>query len=1031
MVVASKTVTAADNWAWSFENLAKYRDQGIEIVYSITEDAQVNYTTEYDGYNVINHHTPDKTSVTVTKAWDDADDQDGIRPASVTVKLLADGEDTGKTLELNASNNWTGSFTDLDENVPEGIKIEYTIEEVEVEGYDTVISGNATEGYTITNTHEPEVININGGKIWDDANDQDGIRPDSVTIRLLANGEEIDSVTVGDDDGWAWSFTDLPKYANGEEITYTITEDAVEGYESAVNGCNVTNTHTPETVDLSGAKEWKDSDNQDGIRPGSITIRLYADGAEIAVKTVNAANDWAWTFEDLAKYRDHGVEIVYTITEDEVSGYETTYDGLNVINYHEVAKKNIEGGKTWDDNNDQDGKRPDSITINLLADGVKIASKTVSAADDWEWSFINLDVYKDGVEIVYSVTEEKVAEYTTTYNGYNVVNTHIPETVDLSGEKTWIDSNDQDGKRPDSIVIHLLANGKEVAVKTVTAADSWAWTFEDLPRYANGTEIVYTVTEDTVPYYEPTYDGLNVTNTHEIIKTEVPVEKVWDDADDQDGKRPNDITVILLANGEKVGEKVLSSGNDWADVFTDLDMYADGKMITYTVEEIGVDEEVYTSVITGDQRNGYIITNTHTPEIISVEGGKTWEDAENQDGKRPDSIVIRLYADGVEVASKTVNTADNWKWSFTDLPKYSGGKEITYTITEDLVEGYTTTVNGFDVTNTYEPEKVSIFVTKAWDDANDQDGIRPESITVTLLADGKDTGKTLTLSEENKWTGSFDDLDKYVPVGHEIQYTVAEAEVEGYTSNVTGDMTTGYIITNTHEPELIDINGTKIWDDANNQDGKRPESITIRLLANGVEVDSVTVTEADDWAWSFTDLPKYANGEVISYVLTEDDAGDYIPGFVCVDVEGGKEFTVTNKYTPEECSITVVKAWADDSNAEGKRPDSVTILLLANGEDTGKRLQLTADGNWTGTFYDLPKYADGELIEYTIDEEAVSGYKTVIRGSAENGFTVTNSYTTIPQTGDERTPVLWIGLMAASLFCFTCALVPAGKKRRR
>ena len=92
-----------------------------------------------------NTHNPGKVSVTVTKAWADGNNQDGLRPDKVTVKLLANGKETGETLVLNKANNWTGTFTDLDEKAS-GEVIEYTVEEVEVEGYETAVTGNAKEG---------------------------------------------------------------------------------------------------------------------------------------------------------------------------------------------------------------------------------------------------------------------------------------------------------------------------------------------------------------------------------------------------------------------------------------------------------------------------------------------------------------------------------------------------------------------------------------------------------------------------------------------------------------------------------------------------------------------------------------------------------------------------------------------------------------------------------------------------------------------------------------------------------------------
>ena len=55
------------------------------------------------------------------------------------------------------------------------------------------------------------------------------------------------------------------------------------------------------------------------------------------------------------------------------------------------------------------------------------------------------------------------------------------------------------------------------------------------------------------------------------------------------------------------------------------------------------------------------------------------------------------------MAVKEITATDNWQASFTDLPVYKEGKKITYTITEDPVVGYTTTIDGFTVTNRHTP----------------------------------------------------------------------------------------------------------------------------------------------------------------------------------------------------------------------------------------------------------------------------------------------------------------------------------------
>ncbi|MDQ8766003.1 Cna B-type domain-containing protein, partial [Streptococcus ruminantium] len=95
---------------------------------------------------------------------------------------------------------------------------------------------------------------------------------------------------------WEYTFTDLPKYANGKEIVYTVSEEKVDGYETKVEGTNITNTHTPETTEVSGTKTWNDNNDQDGKRPQSITVNLLADGKVIKSQQVTAENDWKYTF---------------------------------------------------------------------------------------------------------------------------------------------------------------------------------------------------------------------------------------------------------------------------------------------------------------------------------------------------------------------------------------------------------------------------------------------------------------------------------------------------------------------------------------------------------------------------------------------------------------------------------------------------------------------------------------------------------------------------------------------------------------
>ena len=189
---------------------------------------------------------------------------------------------------------------------------------------------------------------------------------------------------------------------------------------------------------------------------------------------------------------------------------------------------------------------------------------------------------------------------------------------------------------------------------------------------------------------------------------------------------------------------------------------------------------------------------------ISIAGKKIWNDHNNQDGKRPKQIVINLLKEGTKIASKIVKKEDGWKWKFDGLDKYSGGKEIKYTITEDAINGYSAEIKGYDVKNSYMPGKTSVQVTKVWKDANNKDGKRPEKVRIRLLANGKEVpGKILVLSKLNGWTGTFKNLSINKD-GKKIKYTVKEEPVgQGYESSEKGNAKDGFVITNNKKNRTI------------------------------------------------------------------------------------------------------------------------------------------------------------------------------------------------------------------------------------
>ena len=185
--------------------------------------------------------------------------------------------------------------------------------------------------------------------------------------------------------------------------------------------------------------------------------------------------------------------------------------------------------------------------------------------------------------------------------------------------------------------------------------------------------------------------------------------------------------------------------------------YNEGTLVEYTVEETPIEESLNyeTPLISGSQTEGYTVTNTHYPEKIKIPVEKIWTDEDNRDNRRPTSVTIKLFADGVDTKKElTLNAEKSWKGEFTDLYRYKEGKvreEIEYTIQEveidsklhyeepeitpsELKGSSNNLSSGFTVTNTYGPEKININVTKTWDDDDNRDGLRGD-VKVYLYAE--------------------------------------------------------------------------------------------------------------------------------------------------------------------------------------------------------------------------------------------------------------------------------------------------------
>lgn len=207
------------------------------------------------------------------------------------------------------------------------------------------------------------------------------------------------------------------------EVTISENSQNKISNTAVVGGTNTPTTENEVYTDISGTKIWVDPK---GTEHKDITINLLKDGEEVDSTTLKNG-ETTYEFNDLDKYASDGRTYEYTISEDEVDGYTTSIEGTTITNTIQQAKISIDGKKTWSNENGyNDVTRPDTITVNLLADGKQVKSQEVSADknSDWTYTFSDLDKYdlSDGHAYNYTVTENTVENYTTTVDEYNITN---------------------------------------------------------------------------------------------------------------------------------------------------------------------------------------------------------------------------------------------------------------------------------------------------------------------------------------------------------------------------------------------------------------------------------------------------------------------------------------------------------------------------------------------------------------------------------------------------------------------------------
>lgn len=990
--------------------------------------------------------TPSR-NITLSTEWDDHDNQDGIRPEKATLQLTANDENCGDPIELNAENNWTYEWKLLDAEDAEGNNIVYRVKAENPKEYTAKVTGSADDGFVVTYSHEIAKVSATANVTWDDAENQDGIRPASVSLQLKSKVEGGEAVNVGDnvtvkadaDGNWTKTWTDLPKYNAGKVIEYTVEESGLpEGYTATVGkdeetgAITVKNSHTPAVKDLTVSAKWDDADNQDGVRPASVDAVLYAgDTATDKTVTLTAEGNWTATIKDMPVYTAGkvGEAVNYSLKAvKEVEGYTSTTDGLTLTFSHKTAVTSVTATIAWDDAENQDGIRPEFVEAELYAGDASTGKKVKLTADnEWKATFEGLAVNKNGKPIEYSLVSTKAEGYEIKTTGSAteglVLNyTHAVKTVDVKATVVWADGNNRDGVRPETVSLQLKADGENLGdVITVNEKSKWTKTWTGLGEYKAGKEVVYTVEVVGLKGGEDGYTaeitgdagtGFTITATHVPAVAEIKASVNWDDADNQDAIRPEFVEAELYAGDVSTGKKVkLTADNKWTASFGEMDLKKDGKTIDYTLVATKVDG--YDCVVEGSPAKGLILKYSHTTYKTDVTVTTKWDDAENQDGIRPNTYSVQLTADGEAVGDAiTLNEAGNFTKTWKGLEKNKAGKAITYSVkASDVAKGYeaavSSTESGIVVTLTHTPEVADIAVSAAWDDADNQDALRPASVEAEVLANGEATGNKVTLTAEGEWKATVKALPVYA-AGQKITYTL-KSDVDAYTSACTSTAD-GLVLKFTHKTETVDVTLTTKWNDKENQDGNRPSSYSVQLMADGVKVgDLITLNAGNEFSKTWTGLQKNRTGKVGEAIVYTAEATVPNPDLYETSVSGDAAtgLVVTNTYVPATVEIPVSVKWDDAENQDGVRLDSVEAELYADGEATGNKVTLNAENSWTAKFAQVDVKKDGTRIKYEVKSTEKEGYTVSVSGNILDEEGLTLNYKHVPATVNISAKAAW------------------------
>lgn len=534
---------------------------------------------------------------------------------------------------------------------------------------------------TFTVANEDDRVDLTATKTWQGATNID-LNKAYVRLFTEKDGNLTPQDQVQEITGkGSATFSNLPRYdQNGLEINYVIKEvaDANSKTPISLNGIitannetykltqetknqntfNFTNTRSETLDQLTVTKIWQDAGDK-SHRDSQVLIDVYRkldsepDTAKKLLGTITVSGDpnsdrWTGSLTNVEKFNEKGEKYRFSITERTLQNGSNYYlnpvydqDKLTVTNTLKPGETTIHFVKTWIDGDDF-VLRPDTLNIKLQQEvqGVWVDVKDTDYAlntegenaNEMTWTKPKFD--ETGNLINYRVVEEQPQDYTASNGGISEINTigdyvitntraDIDDKIEIKVTKVWAGNekpNDQT-----SISFRLKADGE--IKQTWTMLDGTE-TFS-MPKYdkTTGKEIDYTVEEAEGEKYQlinqqktkatdPETWNFELTNT---VLTDIQVKKIWTDQDDDMHRRPTNIDVNLLADGQIIESTTLTDQepNAWKHTWVNEPKYEydqvtnEVKLVQYSVEEVTGNSVLDSNYTVTYNQEKFEITNTY------------------------------------------------------------------------------------------------------------------------------------------------------------------------------------------------------------------------------------------------------------------------------------------------------------------------------------------------------------------------------------------------------------------------------------